>query len=604
MKSFIIMLVFFFIILPVQVHAEDTEFTSFHFAGSGTCIRCHNGLSDPGGNDLSIEKAWNSTMMANAAKDPFWRAKVRSEINRNPHLEAVINDKCTKCHAPMANKEATYYGHAVEFFGNGFLNPANSHHDEALNGVSCTLCHQIRNSSGLGTLAGMSGQYEIDDSRTIYAQYSDVATGPMINNVDYMITYGAHTSDSKMCATCHNLKTPFVDENGNLLSTTPESEFPEQMPYSEWEHSSYVATHSCQDCHMPHYDGVRIARRPPWANTLRNGFAHHMFSGGNNLMVDILDNNRDALDVTSNNFGAVLAANGEMLNSAASVAVENHAYSGGVLDLTVRVNSLTGHKLPTSFPSRRVFLHLTVSDSEGNPVFESGRTNADGSIVGADSDIDPATYEPHYACITAPDQVQIYEAVMGDNLNQVTYTLLRAMTYKKDNRLLPSGFDKNTAHSDVQVHGNALSDTDFTGGGDSISYQIGGLEHGEVYTITVELLYQTLAHAFSGDLFTDPSDEAAAFETMVGAATMKTSQIAETTLQIDTGTFPAACNDGLDNDEDGYVDLDDPGCSDENDDNEYNASPPAVPAMPRAGGGLIILVLTLLGVVRLRRTNT
>ena len=30
-------------------------------------------------------------MMANAAKDPLWRAKVKSEINRNPHLEEVIN---------------------------------------------------------------------------------------------------------------------------------------------------------------------------------------------------------------------------------------------------------------------------------------------------------------------------------------------------------------------------------------------------------------------------------------------------------------------------------------------------------------------------------
>ena len=50
--------------------AEDTMFTSTHFSGSGNCSLCHNGLTDNLGNDVSIERSWSSTMMANAAKDP------------------------------------------------------------------------------------------------------------------------------------------------------------------------------------------------------------------------------------------------------------------------------------------------------------------------------------------------------------------------------------------------------------------------------------------------------------------------------------------------------------------------------------------------------
>ena len=64
-------------------------------------------------------------MMANATKDPFWRAKVATELERNSHLSTVINDTCSKCHAPMANYEITQVqGGAMTLFGpDGVLNP-------------------------------------------------------------------------------------------------------------------------------------------------------------------------------------------------------------------------------------------------------------------------------------------------------------------------------------------------------------------------------------------------------------------------------------------------------------------------------------------------
>ena len=84
---------------------SSATFVSEHFSGSGNCAVCHNGIFDENGSDVSIETDWSSSMMANATRDPFWIAKVKSELNRNPDLTDLINDKCSRCHAPMANEE-------------------------------------------------------------------------------------------------------------------------------------------------------------------------------------------------------------------------------------------------------------------------------------------------------------------------------------------------------------------------------------------------------------------------------------------------------------------------------------------------------------------
>src|SRR5205814_10598074 len=63
------------------------------------------------------------------------------------------------------------------------------------------------------------------------------------------------------------------------------------------------------------------------------------------------------------------------------------------LTVDVFVEYLTGHKLPTAFPSRRAWLHLAVRDRNGLTVFESGALNPDGSILGNDNDADPSHFE-------------------------------------------------------------------------------------------------------------------------------------------------------------------------------------------------------------------
>lgn len=504
----------------------NPNFTSEHFSGSSNCTMCHNGLTDNTGADVSIETDWSSTMMANSARDPLWRAKVRSELNRNPQLADVINDKCTRCHAPMANFEAKSKNEPFEILDNGFLQANHPRHDEALNGVGCTLCHQIQNSPTLGTLEGFTGHYQIGNDKIIFGPFDNLFPNPMIMNTGYTPTYSAHVKEAKLCSTCHNLKTPYVDEFGMVLSTTPESEFPEQMPYSEWEHSDYNGgsnPKTCQQCHMSRTNGAPISNRPMWLER-RNDFAIHEFVGGNKLMLDIFNSNKQQLGVLSNNFAETIAKTQTMLNSAANISTVSQSLAGGNLEFTLKVNSTTGHKLPSGYPARRVILHVTVKDGSGNVVFESGKVNANGSVAGIDADSNRTTFEPHYDLITQPDQVQVYEAIMGDNHNQVTYTLLRGMVYLKDNRLLPPGFNKATATNDVKVVGTALNDGNFVGGSDQVTYRIAGLS-GASYQVEAELLHQPLAYSFAQDLFEEVDGEIEDFKTMFNASNLKSNRI-------------------------------------------------------------------------------
>ncbi|MGV6816404.1 MAG: multiheme c-type cytochrome [Thiotrichales bacterium] len=535
------------------VLAADAHFESSHYTGSGRCAQCHDGLRDSAGHDLSIVKHWSTSMMANSSRDPYWRAKVGAELERNPTMAAEINDKCSRCHAPMANDSAKKDGQAIEILGpGGFLSTESSYHDAAIDGVSCSLCHQISDDGNLGTLAGNSGNFTVAAhsnplDRPAFGQYTDPFTAPMQNNVRFTPQYGAHMVKSEICGTCHDLKTPFVDAAGKPASTTAESGFPEQMIYSEWKHSRYAQAgdgQNCQDCHMPMVDeAVRIASQPRMILP-RQGFRQHSFLGANTTMLGILDDNRVALGVSATGFDQAIIDTRALLKTAASLEIKNANLKDGQLDFDLTVSNQTGHKLPGGYPSRRVFIHVVVTDADsGEVLFESGRLSADGSIEGADNDRDSSQYEPHYDLITQPEQVQIYEPIMQDTDGKVTHTLLRAAAYIKDNRLTPSGFDKANVPNDVAVKGAAVEDDDFNLGSDTVSYQI-SVDDTTKVSVRTELIYQSLSYGHLQDLFEDSEKvaEIAAFEAMFDSARIRGETIASLSMTLDENNAPVSSN--------------------------------------------------------------
>jgi hypothetical protein len=166
----------------------------------------------------------------------------------------------------------------------------------------------------------------------------------------------------------------------------------------------------------------------------------------------------------------------------------------------VDVRNTTGHKLPTGYPSRRAWLHVTVRDTQGRTLFESGAIAPDGHIQGNDNDTDPARFEPHYSEIRRPDEVQIYESVMGDSRRVPTTGLLQATSFLKDNRLLPRGFDKMTAEPDIAVTGDALRDADFRDGGDRVRYVVSAAAAAGPLQVDVELRYQPIGFRWAQNL--------------------------------------------------------------------------------------------------------
>ncbi len=114
-----------------------------YFAGSGTCTSCHRDMVDETGADVSLNTAWQSSMMANAARDPYWQASVRIEALVHPELASVIEDKCATCHMPMAASTVHADEEHAPVLDNGLLDPAHPLHGLAMDGNSCTLCHQI-----------------------------------------------------------------------------------------------------------------------------------------------------------------------------------------------------------------------------------------------------------------------------------------------------------------------------------------------------------------------------------------------------------------------------------------------------------------------------
>jgi len=232
------------------------------------------------------------------------------------------------------------------------------------------------------------------------------------------------------------------------------------------------------------------------------------------LHAQSIKTNASAIGATadSSHFDATVARTDSLLqNETASLSVVSASISQDVLSVALSVQNEAGHKFPSGIPARRAWLHVTIKDARSRVVFESGRPQANGSIEGNNADLNPAQYEPHYDIITLPTQVQIYEPIMLDSDDAVTYTLLRAAAYAKDNRLLPFGFDKATAAADIAVWGSAEADANFIGGEDRITYSANVSGKRRPLTVTAKLLYQPVSYPFAENLRQDGTEQVARF---------------------------------------------------------------------------------------------
>ncbi len=511
------------LLVPPLSHAQTANAM---FQTAEGCVSCHNGLVSEAGEDSSLGNGWRPTMMANAARDPYWHAGLRREVTEHPEAAAAIENECARCHMPLASLLAVHEGRMASVLQHLPARQATS--PEALlslDGVSCAACHQLQ-AEGLGSPETFSGKIRVDTTapygqRPVYGPYAidPGRTRLMRSAAQFEPVQGEHIQQAELCAGCHTLVTHSMGPGGKVIG-----ELPEQMPYVEWQNSDYGDAQPCQDCHMPEVDGElaisSVVGQP------RENVSRHSFRGANFLMPLIFNRHRAALGVTAlpQEFEAASLRSREFLSTAAAELAIEGTVEGGKLELQVAVTNLAGHKLPTAYPSRRVWLHLTVRDRSGSAIFESGAPRADGQIAGNDNDVDASRFEPHHAVIESADLVQIYEPIMVDSHDRVTTGLLSAVRYIKDNRVLPMGFENSEAPELVQVRGAAVDDADFEGGSDKVLYRVTLGESQGPYAVEAELWYQPIGYRWAHNLEDQPSDEAAFFVAAFDALAGQSSQ--------------------------------------------------------------------------------
>lgn len=474
-----------------------------HFQISDRCVPCHNGMTTSSGEDISIGVNWRASMMGNSGRDPYWMAGVRRETIDHPTAINLIEDECTICHMPMMRYEAKLAGGEGKVFSHLPPDPGKLGDRLAADGVSCSVCHQIL-PDNLGTPESLVGRFKIDETsrpgeRHEFGPFDDVDKGHttiMHSSSTFEPKEGTQIRSAELCATCHTLLTKALDAQGNVIG-----ELPEQVPYQEWAHSDYKDQQTCQACHMP-----VVEEEVPITSVFgepRKGFSRHTFVGANFLLQRILNRYRKDLGVVAEPQELDAAINrtlAHLQSKSATIEIRDAEVRNGRLQAGVHIENLSGHKLPTAYPSRRVWLHFTVRDRNGGVVFESGALTPSGLIRGNDNDADPARFEPHYKEIRSSDEVQIYESIMVDGEGAVTTGLLRALRYEKDNRLLPRGFDKTTADQQIAVVGGALQDTNFQGGEDEVRYDV-DVSGGEgPFSLEAELWYQPVGYRWAMNL--------------------------------------------------------------------------------------------------------
>lgn len=363
--------------------------------------------------------AWQGTLMANAARDPvFWAAVGLAAQDDPTHTEA-----CIRCHSPKAffegRKNAT---HPSQFEFDDF------------DGVGCDTCHRM---DGLGGPQIGNAQFHLDDT-VLADQKHPVKRGPW-NYTDFATKRLEHgwsdkssfLASSESCGSCHNVTTPrpWVDAQGTVIGPG----FPEQRTYTEWKQSAFAQAgtpefRSCQDCHMQAVDNVagsRVMDRE--GMTHAKGGRRHQFAGVNVPMLQFLNEklgDNGSRRVSSKLFDDAIKANQNQLANAARLSMQAPPrvdLRQGLGPVQLRVENLSGHKLPTGYSEGRVMWVEFTARYRGQVVYQSGLW-------------DPATRK-----ISQDPQVRRYEGVAKEAATGVRNHLLKNNQWVSDTRIPPKG---------------------------------------------------------------------------------------------------------------------------------------------------------------------
>lgn len=494
------------------------------FTSSRTCEYCHVAqdgvLQSASGASVAPPDLWGSSMMAFSARDPYWLAQFNHELKTYPSAKDAISDKCTRCHAPALNDIHRRGGEPIEFtqITEG-KDPASALGRE---GVTCTVCHQITDKN-FGKPESFRGEFEIGQERIIWGPHEKPLTGPMKQDVRYTPVASQHILSSEQCATCHTVISNAFDKDGKM--TGPD--FPEQVPYLEWKNSVYFKNkQSCQFCHAPRTGRddkpftTVLSIRPSSLDTQRE-VGDHGFLGANAYMLELLAENRS--------WAGIYVDKGEMLDSAKksqdflqdSISLEV-ATNPDDNEIKVTLQNQAGHKFPTAYPTRRVWIELIAKSAKGETVFHSGKFNKHGRIV------HHKKLEPHYAQIDSEKQTQIYESVRKNRKGKETHSLLDSVGWLKDNRILPLGWSASHEDAKWSKPVGTDKDKDFKAGQDSVRYKLPK----SAKELHIKLWYQSIPPSSIDNFRKHPTPAGKSFSAMVRKTPLVPKLVVEKKLSL------------------------------------------------------------------------
>jgi hypothetical protein len=458
--------------------AVDTK----QFASVIVCARCHQAnatdLRDRQHRDISPVTELQAGMMSLSARDPYFLAALRREIDAQPARKTEIEAICLRCHAPVGFTEAPLTIDDVE----RATTPA-AH--LAREGVGCHGCHALDPQAKDAVV--------LRTDRVSFGSLPAPLVDAMVQMSNTRPVPSAHVEESALCATCHTVIV------GGVV---------EQATYLEWLSSDFAPRTTCQACHMPPGEDeldrdakpiiTAFSTRPPDAPP-RPSYRRHTLRGGNTYMLRQMAKSTAWLNAaaTPEQLASAADATTAFLGTAAKLRLV-----GVGQELRVTITNLTGHKLPTGYPTRRMWLHVRATDAAGNAVFESGATR-DGAIIDSEGKRLDDAIIPHVDRPSA-DEPPIWEAVPVDANGKRTHLLMSTVKLVKDNRIPPEGFtgaDPRTLP--VGVDG----DTDFLPGHDSVMYVLPAT----AVSATAELLYQAVPPETIESYPPESSREAARF---------------------------------------------------------------------------------------------
>ncbi|MEW6131383.1 MAG: cytochrome P460 family protein [Acidobacteriota bacterium] len=283
------------------------------FITSDQCMMCHSAATGPYGPTMFLQTAppvngvpsginvspygeWRWSPMGLAGRDPIFYAQLESEIeilknefkNPEPIIQATVNT-CLSCHGGMGKRQfdIDHKNPFADFkldyvFLTNPDNPNFKYGSLARDGISCTMCHHIKEDEYPPTQPPIAyflensttGQFQMSKPDELQGPFKDdtISTYPMENSLGIKPKFSDYTKSSRLCGSCHLINLPNVDdplkpgEKPTVLDTSeknplfkPFMHSIEQATYMEWLNSQFQTefnanqqtAQSCQDCHMP-----------------------------------------------------------------------------------------------------------------------------------------------------------------------------------------------------------------------------------------------------------------------------------------------------------------------------------------------------------------